>query len=72
MDTIAQSIENIAALRKADEETIDTHSSFTPSREELLGLTFQKGQEVRDERTGKIYTVVAGTRKSIAVPTSRS
>lgn len=67
MDIINQSIENIAALRRADRETIDRESSFTPSREESLGLKYKKGDVVTDERTGKNYTVVAGTRKSVAV-----
>ena len=72
MDTIDQSILNISALRKADQETIDRDTPFSPSREEALGLTHRKGDIIYDERTGKNYTVVAGTRKSVTVQASGS
>ena len=72
MDIIDTSIESIAALRKADQKTIDRETSFSPSREESLGLKYQKGDSIYDERTGKTYTVVAGTRKSVTVQTPGS
>ena len=37
------------------------------NREEALGLTHRKDDEVIDARTGKKYRVIAGTRKSVAV-----
>ena len=72
MNTIDQSIANIAALRQVDRETIDRITPFSPSREEALGLQYQKGEVIYDERTGKNYTVVAGTRKSVTVQASGS
>jgi len=40
---------------------------LTPDREEVLSLRYRKGDKVIDERTGKEYTVIAGTRKSVAI-----
>ena len=70
MDIIDRSIANIAALRRADLEKIDVKTPFSLTREKILGLAFQKEDVVYDERTGKKYTVVAGTRKSVTVQAS--
>lgn len=36
-------------------------------REEILGLKFKKGQQVRDKVTGEVVEIGGGTREAIAV-----
>ena len=38
---------------------------FAMEREVVLGMKFRKGQDVRDTRTGKTGTIVAGYRRAV-------
>jgi len=40
---------------------------LAPSDEEILNLEFQKGETVIERATGTAYTVLAGTRRTVAV-----
>jgi len=72
MSTISDTIKAVQELRyQLNKDAKDLPSLF-PGREEVLGLQYKKGDKVKDERTGKIYTVIAGTRKSVAVSDSGS
>jgi len=49
-------------LKKSAEALSKETSSTTPSKEELLGLAFKRGEEVKDSVTGKRGKIIAGQR----------
>ena len=67
MVSIESEIARVKQIAAAVKEVTQGLPELAPGREEVLGLKYKKGDIVYDERTGKEYTVIAGTRKSIAV-----
>jgi len=56
----------------AEDEIIKAAKEGKLTREKVLGLEFNKGDKVIDKITKKGGEILAGTRKNITVPVSRS
>jgi hypothetical protein len=67
MISIEAETNRVREIRAVVAEITARLPKLTPDREEVLGLEYKKGDRVKDERTGKEYTVIAGTRKSVTV-----
>lgn len=71
MQTLEENIENVQKIRSEVLESLEVLPSLSLSREEALNLQFKPGDIVYDKRTGKQLEVIAGTRRTVAVSTSR-
>ena len=67
MNNNDKTLERLKETRETVSRIVANLPPLTPDREEVLGLRYRKGDKVIDERTGKEYTVIAGTRKSVAI-----
>lgn len=57
----------VRAIRKAAQEATKNLPDLAPRAEAILGLEFQPEETVIERATGLTYTVVAGTRRTVAV-----
>lgn len=57
----------VRAIRKAAQEATKNLPDLAPRNEAILGLEFQPEETVIERATGLTYTVVAGTRRTVAV-----
>lgn len=58
---------DLKSLKSSMEVLSKESSALTPSNEQLLGLAFERGEEVKDRVTGKRGKIIAGERAYIVV-----
>jgi len=57
----------VKAIRKSAQDAVENLPDFAQRDEAILELEFQPEEIVIERATGLTYTVVAGTRRTIAV-----